>query len=583
MFRLRTICLIVLLLLLFPFVSAKDYVYKTIQTDLFISPDGTISVFENETFLFDGNFTYAYRNFNENGWYVTNLSIYENDLPVPYDIYYSNNRKEIRWQYEASDEERTFQLEYKVHDLIFFQKEKDTLFWTAVFLDHEKDVEQGILRVHLPESAAEKIHLEQSTPQNIDAKIINPYTIQFSTTNVLLPFTPFDVILSFPKGIVRPSFHSIIKKPFFIFLIALAVLISFLVIIGAFSELKKKGIDPVLKDKDVQEKNKLLKLTPAMKGLILKERVSYPELTATILDLAQRGYIYITEIKKFFANDFELAQLKKNTTGLTSYEKEIILFLFAENERVTLSSLRIRKNTAIKFDKIKDLLYEESEKLSLFEKNPETVRMDFFYKSFFYFALIFALIFVYIAINHSFILLFLALLFLGGFTWYSMYAKKIPEKDHILSIFLILFAIIGNMFHLISVLASFEIILLSSIASVIFIMIFSQFMPKRTSLGVRQKNECDKEKEWLKKYPLQEERMFNEFLAATIVYGIQKEWLKKYQKAFGSQEIVMPYGHFVSLSGMNSFSSAIAKSAGAGSGGSAGGGNGGGGGGGGAG
>ena len=118
------------------------------------------------------------------------------------------------------------------------------------------------------------------------------------------------------------------------------------------------------------------RLRPAEIGTLLDERADTLDVTATIVDLAVRGYLRITEVEKtwiFGKKDYKLEKLKDADADLLGYEASLLNRLFDEGSTVDMSDL---KNEFYKdLAKVKDMLYTQvvSED-KFFPKNPETVR-----------------------------------------------------------------------------------------------------------------------------------------------------------------------------------------------------------------
>lgn len=120
-------------------------------------------------------------------------------------------------------------------------------------------------------------------------------------------------------------------------------------------------------------------LRPAMMGTLLDERADTLDVSATIVDLAVRGFLTITEEKKkglFGGKDYVLAKKKKATTDLLTYEKKLLDALFAGGDEVQLSSLENKFYTDLAA--VKTALYEEVVKAKFFTKNPESVRLGYY-------------------------------------------------------------------------------------------------------------------------------------------------------------------------------------------------------------
>ncbi len=84
-------------------------------------------------------------------------------------------------------------------------------------------------------------------------------------------------------------------------------------------------------------------LRPGQVGTLIDEQANTLDVTATIVDLAVRGFLLIQEIPKegFFGKpDWTLIKLEKATDELLPYEEKLLDGLFHDGTEVTMSSLR---------------------------------------------------------------------------------------------------------------------------------------------------------------------------------------------------------------------------------------------------
>jgi uncharacterized membrane protein YgcG len=120
---------------------------------------------------------------------------------------------------------------------------------------------------------------------------------------------------------------------------------------------------------------------PAQMGLVLDERADTLDVTATIIDLAVRGYVHITEIPKegwFGHNDWQLNKVKPADDELLPYERELFNSLFDESkEEVTISSLK--NKFAGDLQQVKKDLYADGMKREWFDGNPQSMRTLWFF------------------------------------------------------------------------------------------------------------------------------------------------------------------------------------------------------------
>ena len=118
-------------------------------------------------------------------------------------------------------------------------------------------------------------------------------------------------------------------------------------------------------------------IRPAQMGLLIDERADTLDVTATIVDLAVRGYITITEIPKhgwFGHKDWQLDRVKDTDDGLLEYEKIVLNGLFEPLERSRkLSDLKNKFHTDLA--KAKKALYADAVDRGWFPRNPNSVRV----------------------------------------------------------------------------------------------------------------------------------------------------------------------------------------------------------------
>ncbi len=127
-------------------------------------------------------------------------------------------------------------------------------------------------------------------------------------------------------------------------------------------------------------------LRPAQVGLLLDERADILDLTATIVDLAVRGYLRITELPKgwFASQDWRLDQLKEADGALLPYERKVLEGLFAGASPTEHSAIASRSLSSLKkkfythLEGIRKSLYADALQRRWFLRNPDTVRKAYF-------------------------------------------------------------------------------------------------------------------------------------------------------------------------------------------------------------
>lgn len=118
-------------------------------------------------------------------------------------------------------------------------------------------------------------------------------------------------------------------------------------------------------------------LTPGEVGTLGDETVDMKDISATIVDLARRGYLIIDERKK---GDFWLIRQKQPRTSgplvqaLLGYEKMILDKFFGGEDEIRIKDQELSSEVA----QVKNKMYEQVVEDKLFDKNPETTRTGYY-------------------------------------------------------------------------------------------------------------------------------------------------------------------------------------------------------------
>ncbi len=119
-------------------------------------------------------------------------------------------------------------------------------------------------------------------------------------------------------------------------------------------------------------------LRPAEIGVLLDERADTLDVSASIVDLAVRKHLKITETKSggvfglFKKTDYTFDRLSTDDSELLGYESKLKNAIFESGDSVSMSSL---KNKFYKdLERIKKALYKQSISDKFFPQNPDTTR-----------------------------------------------------------------------------------------------------------------------------------------------------------------------------------------------------------------
>jgi uncharacterized protein (TIGR04222 family) len=114
---------------------------------------------------------------------------------------------------------------------------------------------------------------------------------------------------------------------------------------------------------------------PGQIGTLLDERANVIDVTATIVDLAGRGFLLIQEIPDeglFSKTDWTLIRLEKDESELLAYERQLLEALFRDGNEVTVSELKTA--FAERLHGVEASLYADAMRQKWFRARPDTVR-----------------------------------------------------------------------------------------------------------------------------------------------------------------------------------------------------------------
>jgi uncharacterized protein (TIGR04222 family) len=115
-------------------------------------------------------------------------------------------------------------------------------------------------------------------------------------------------------------------------------------------------------------------IRPGQIGTLIDERANVIDVTATIVDLAGRGFLLIQEIPDrglFSKTDWNLIRLEKETE-LLPYEEQLLDGLFQDGNEVKVSELKT--TFAARLHSVERSLYEDAMREKWFRTRPDQVR-----------------------------------------------------------------------------------------------------------------------------------------------------------------------------------------------------------------
>ena len=104
-------------------------------------------------------------------------------------------------------------------------------------------------------------------------------------------------------------------------------------------------------------------------GTIIDERADNIDVSATLIDLAVKGYLSIEDLTD---GDYRLRQLNQDHAGLVAYEKTLLTSLFVEGSETTLSELKYSFSTRLKL--VQSQMYDDMVARGWYRSRPDRTR-----------------------------------------------------------------------------------------------------------------------------------------------------------------------------------------------------------------
>ena len=394
----------------------KSLVWDRFDVNLDLNADGTVVVAEHQTIRFtNGTFRFGYRDIPINNlgyidnWAVTDSSgnryqlAYGGEAPYTFTVEDNGNHYVIRWYFPpTANTTETYTISYTVHDALRFYEGGDQLWWKAIYGDRAFPVLAGRVQVTTPPGAniiewAAYVNGYDAREGNYATAVLSENTrrMVFELQRRLNADEEFEVRVQFPHGIIAgtaPAWQQradaelaqreaeqAYRNQWGPWATLAFGALGLLLVLGGPAGLYLVWYN-IGRDKPVEMVADYLPeppdtLTPGMAGTLLDESVDMEDIIATLVDLARRQAISITEVREdgFFRKSMDFVyRRERDDVDLLPYERDLLDAVFGRKDEVKLSDLKNKFYT--KLPSIKRSMYDAVTEMNLFPRNPESVR-----------------------------------------------------------------------------------------------------------------------------------------------------------------------------------------------------------------
>lgn len=290
------------------------------------------------------------------------------------------------WIPDATDATRTFVLKYRVRNGLKFFEDHDELYWNVTGDEWDVPIEQASVRIVLPPQTtglrAQAFTGAYGARETAATVEIVGAGVQMNMTRALGFREGLTAVVGWDKGIVAAPTAVDQTHRFFVSNWALGIpLFVFIVMYRLWAT---RGRDPRLRPITVAYEPPD-QLTPAEAGTLMDDSPDTRDLTATVVDLAVRGYIRIVEQKAehlfglWSSTDYRFHRTKPSLdwAALPAYERLLLEALFKDSttDHVSLSSLENRFYRSLPL--IQEAIFESLLGRKYYTQRPDRVKQGY--------------------------------------------------------------------------------------------------------------------------------------------------------------------------------------------------------------
>jgi uncharacterized membrane protein YgcG len=281
----------------------------------------------------------------------------------------------------ADNSTQTIVIHYTVSDALRFFEDHDEFYWNVTGDSWDIPIQAASARVVLPEGTTGiRVNVFTGTygsnTKDADAQVVGN-GVEAQTRDPLRYHEGLTLAVAFDKGFVHEPSSS--EKLLRTIRSNIVLLVPIAIFALMFYLWWTRGRDPRLRPISAQYEPPD-KLTPGEVGTLVDESADMRDITASIVDLAVRGYLVIEEKEKSHMlglwHDknyiFHLKKPRNEWTGLKSHEQDLLGGLFADGDNVSLSDLQNRFYRFL--PSIKNSIFDSLVQHGYYARRPDRVR-----------------------------------------------------------------------------------------------------------------------------------------------------------------------------------------------------------------
>lgn len=352
---------------------------ETISVDFHTTPEH--GIYRDIPYIYTSNGKQTYTD-------IQIKNIFQNNEPIPYTTSLTNGYEEVKIgdPTRIVEGRNVYRISYSVTGILARSTTYDDLYWNVTGNNWPVEIQKVEATVTLPQNGISQILCYEGTSGSFQScqSMSSQQSAFFETTRLLQSEEGLTIAVAYKKGLV-PLLIAQPPSSYWEKLLAWPSVMLFIIVIligvgGSSFITHKSRRTYAFMQKNIfnsLEFSPPEKLRPAEIGVLIKEKVAAEDIVATIIDLAQRGYITIAELPKkweFGNMDYLLTKSSpKERTKLLRYEQLLLDTLFYKRRQIKLSTL----TASFSMKEIKQALYRDVVEKKFLSSSPGTMQKNY--------------------------------------------------------------------------------------------------------------------------------------------------------------------------------------------------------------
>jgi uncharacterized membrane protein YgcG len=365
----------------------KSLSIDSLSVVLNVQQNGDVIADETVTYSFTGEYHWLERGLRRDvGEGIADIGVLDangvaliesgSDTPGTYRVYKEGDREWVRVNFDIADASATYTFHYRVKALVSLGKNDDALVWYVLDADNEIGIGKALVTVRLPGSVpSDQLMHEVDVGYGLAPSVYSPgpSTMVYEVTDIPA-YTYVWTKTGFPKGVVKA--HWTVHRVFNYIVPKLGFILPILTFLTVLLIWMRRGRDQPGQTYAKYVSEPPSDLSPGLVGALIDERVDTKEVIATIIDLARRGYLEMTDGRADgeSGKSGTIFTRLKPLEELQGFEKMVAESLFDKGHPDQVTTSDLKNHFYVHVGPIVSQVYEEVTAAGLFWKNPKKTR-----------------------------------------------------------------------------------------------------------------------------------------------------------------------------------------------------------------